>query len=171
MNEYFPLELGGINQWVAINGNPSKPILLLLHGGPGTPCMGFFKKYNAHLLEHFLMVTWDQRGTGRSYSKELDLKTLTLETIIKDTHELTNYLKQRFEQSKIYLLGHSFGGATLALSVIKERPSDYHAYFAVSQFVNTTKNELFCYNFVYNEASRLGHTKVLKKIRCYRQTC
>lgn len=163
MNEYFKLELGGYRQQVMIAGDETKPILLFCHGGPGTPNMSFLRKWNQPLLDTFLLVTWDQRGTGRSLTKDLDSDTVNIDTIRSDTHELTAYLKDRFNRNKIFIMGHSFG-ATLALSVIKERPEDYHAYFAISQFVNTARNEMECYKFVMKATKEAGDTKAISKL-------
>lgn len=164
MKDYFKLDMGGYPQQVSITGDERKPILLLLHGGPGTPCMSFFRQMNAPLLEDFLMVTWDQRGTGRSYSKKLDLSTITLNQIVQDTHLLTRYLLQRFKKDKLYILGHSFG-ATVALQVITEAPENYHAYFGVSQFVNTCKNEQHCYEGVMDLAKKANNHRAVKRLQ------
>ena len=46
IKEYFSIELNGLSQWISITGDENKPVLLLLHGGPGTPCMNLFRKWN-----------------------------------------------------------------------------------------------------------------------------
>ncbi len=55
------VSIGGINQWIAIQGwDRSNPVILFLHGGPGeaqSPFLGQFKPW-----EHdFTVVNWDQR--------------------------------------------------------------------------------------------------------------
>lgn len=163
MYDYFSMELGGTPQQIMISGDETKPVLLFCHGGPGTPTMSFLRKWNQPLMDMFLLITWDQRGCGRSNTKDLDPDTINIDTIRSDTHQLTAYIKQRFNREKIFIMGHSFG-ATLALSVIKEKPEDYYAYFAVSQFVNTAKNEKACYDFLVGEATKAGDKKVLRKL-------
>lgn len=161
INEYFAKEINGAYQWISISGDETKPVLLLLHGGPGTPSMNLYRKWNKPLLDDFLLVTWDQRGTGRSNTKELDRSTLTLNQLIEDTHTLTQYLKERFNQSSIYIMGHSFG-ATLALKTISMYPDDYCAYFGISQFVNAAENESSCYRWVKSEAQKRNDIKAMK---------
>ena len=164
IDELFSKEIGGTRQWISILAEDiKKPILLMLHGGPGTPCMRFFRKHNRDLTRHFIMVTWDQRGTGRSYSSKMPLESMTLNQLVEDTHELTLYLKTRFNRDKVFILGHSFG-ATLALQVINKYPEDYHAYFAVSQFVHAERNEAESYAFAMKKAKALGDNKSLKKL-------
>lgn len=163
MNEYFKLNINGYDQQVWISGNEEKPILLFCHGGPGTPTMSLLRTLSRPLFEDFLVVTWDQRGTGRSFTKDLDVNTININTIARDAHCLTSYILDRFNREKIYIMGHSFG-ATLAMKVIKEHPEHYSAYFAISQFVNSEKNELACYNFVCEQAKKQGHDNILKKL-------
>lgn len=163
MNEYFKLELNGFEHQISIIGDENKPILLFCHGGPGTPTMSFLRNWSKPLYDMFTIVTWDQRGTGRSISRDLDKSTLNIKTIIKDTHAITDYVKKRFNINKIFIMGHSFG-ATVALQVIHERPEDYLAYFSVSQFINTEQNERLCYEFVLGEAQKNNDKKIIAKL-------
>lgn len=158
------MEIGGLDQWIYILAQDEiKPVLLVLHGGPGTPSMSLLRKYNRALAESFVLVMWDQRGTGRSYNKNIPVNSMTIGQLIKDVHEITAYLKETYKQDKIYILGHSFG-ATLALQVIDKYPEDYIVYFAVSQFVNSARNEAESYEFALRKATELGDNKSLKKL-------
>jgi pimeloyl-ACP methyl ester carboxylesterase len=162
IDQLFKKEIGGINQWIRIfTEDNTKPVLLMLHGGPGTPCMSLFRKNNGTLAKHFILVTWDQRGTGRSYNRNIPPLSMNVEQLIEDTHEITAYVKERFTQEKIFILGHSFG-ATLALQVIDRYPEDYLVYFAVSQFVNATRNEAESYAFARQKAMENNDRKSLK---------
>src|SRR5699024_11737986 len=59
--------IGKIKQWVLIRGvNKNHPVLLFLHGGPGSSQIGFIRKYEQALEKHFIVVNWDQRGAGTS---------------------------------------------------------------------------------------------------------
>src|SRR5262245_47006016 len=63
------LPIGGIDQWVTIRGDDRrKPVLLLLHGGPGDVQSPFVSTYAPYEAD-FVLVQWDQRGTGRTYAK------------------------------------------------------------------------------------------------------
>ena len=61
------------------------------------------------LEQDFIVVAWDQRGTGKSYAALDPTSDLTPEQAVADTIELTNYLRDRFDEDKIYLLGESYG--------------------------------------------------------------
>ena len=63
------VELGGSEQWITIRGkNVDKPVLLYLGiGGPGAGGFPASALTLAPLEEHFVVVNWDQPGTGKSY--------------------------------------------------------------------------------------------------------
>lgn len=66
------MTIGGVEQWVLIRGQDRrKPILLWVHGGPGAAQIGFISQYTSEYEKDFLVVNWDQRGAGLSYSKKL----------------------------------------------------------------------------------------------------
>lgn len=165
IDQLCKMKVGGLMQSISIMAeDDTKPVLLMLHGGPGTPSMSMFRKYNRELAKHFILVTFDQRGTGRSYYKNIPPQTMTIEQLIEDTHEITMYIKKRFNQPKIFILGHSFG-ATLALQVIDRYPQDYLGYFAVSQFVNASRNETESYEFAMRLAKEHNDQKSIKKLK------
>lgn len=74
ISELNVVTINGVDQWIYIRGkNRNKPILLMLHGGPGTGQIGFIRKFQMELEQHFVVVQWDQRGSGLSYSKKYHL--------------------------------------------------------------------------------------------------
>ncbi|MGB6716714.1 MAG: hypothetical protein WBE47_07150, partial [Candidatus Acidiferrales bacterium] len=65
INELKTVEIGGIPQWISVRGNnPANPILLFLHGGPGSPMMPESWTVRKPWEDFFTVVQWDQRGTG-----------------------------------------------------------------------------------------------------------
>ena len=102
----------------------------------------------------FTVVGWDQRGAGKSYGS-LDPDTLTLESVVNDTIELTNYLRERFGQEKIYLLTESWGSVPGILAV-QRHPELYHAYIGSGQMVNIQETDRIIYEdlLAYAEAHR-----------------
>jgi pimeloyl-ACP methyl ester carboxylesterase len=66
------LTIGGIPQWISLRSeNIKNPIILFLHGGPGTAQIFLPRKPQKRLEDSFLVINWDQRGAGRSYSPSL----------------------------------------------------------------------------------------------------
>ena len=130
------VELGGVRQWISIRAaDPHAPVLLFLHGGPGSANLAKLRLQVPQLEKHFVVVTWDQRGAGKSASLGFDYSTLSIEQMVSDAHELVTYLKTRFGVEKIYLMGFSWG-TVIGLSLADRYPQDFYAYIAVSQIVD-----------------------------------
>jgi len=147
------VKIGGIDQWIYINtNNDTKPVLLFLHGGPGYAMINVLHKFNSELEDYFTVVNWDQRGAGLSYSEEISPESMTLEQFDKDIHQLTTYLKKRFNQEKIYLLCHSFG-TIFGVNAVRNYPNDYYAYIGVGQVVDIGENEQHSYDFALKSAN------------------
>jgi len=156
------IKLGNINQFLTIRSdNIENPIFLLLHGG--TTETAHFRKFNHNLEKHFTVVYWEQRGEGKSYQKNSDSKLLTLERYVEDIHELTNYLKDKFQKEKIYLLGHSMG-TLLGMKAVDKYPNDYIAYIAVSQVASPIQSDNNAYDFLLKAAKEKGNKKDIDKI-------
>jgi len=158
------IHLGGMKQCVILRGkNVHDPILLFLHGGPGTPETAWLNHFNANLEDHFIVAAWEIRGGGKSYRPNIPPESMTLEQLIQDTHELTNYLQKRFDQKKIYLVGHSFG-ALLGTKVVQRFPQDYYAYVGIGQVANTVESERISYQWALATAKERGNRKAVKEL-------
>jgi proline iminopeptidase len=155
------VELGGVKQWICVRGvSIDKPLLLILHGGPGDAEVIAFRRYDAGLEKDFIVVNWDQRGAGKSFSPSLSADTLTVEQLVSDAHELVGLLKQSFNKEKIYLLGHSWGSMLGAL-LASRYPEDFLAYIGMGQVGNWADQEKLCYEFTFSEARRRGDRKAI----------
>ena len=158
------LTIGGVSQWISLRSQDIKnPILLFLHGGPGTAQISFSRKSQRQLEDSFLVVNWDQRGAGRSYSRSLRKEDMKIERFIKDAEELIEYLLKRFGQEKVYIVGQSWGtiiGAYLAA----RRPDLILAYCAVGQVVDMERGERISYQFTLNEARRLNNMRAIRQL-------
>jgi hypothetical protein len=95
ISEKVWVEVNGIKQGMLIRGeNPKNPVILYLHGGPGTPMLQFISysekiKKSERIEKYFTVCYWDQRGAGMIYSKSTDPSTMTIEQMIEDTREVT----------------------------------------------------------------------------------
>ena len=79
--------IGNIDQWILIRGSDKRnPILLFLHGGPGAPLFTYAREIGvgAHLEKYFVMVYWEQRGTGKSYNLAIPPKSMSIEQLVSD---------------------------------------------------------------------------------------
>src|SRR3954451_10695459 len=112
------IRLGGTKQWIRIWGkDTTNPVLLLIQQGPGLPMLNEAADDGKlwHLEDDFVVVYWDQRACGKSFSSAIPPQSMTLEQLITDTYELIYELTQRFQVPHIYIIGFSFGGSIAAL--------------------------------------------------------
>jgi pimeloyl-ACP methyl ester carboxylesterase len=158
------ISLGGMKQSLILRGkHVHNPVLLFLHGGPGTPETAWLNHFNANLEGHFTVVAWEMLGGGKSYRPGIPPECMTLEHLIQDTHELTLYLQQRFQQEKIYLVGHSFG-ALLGTRTVQRFPQDYYAYVGVGQVAFTFESERISYQWALATAKERGNLKAVQEL-------
>jgi len=163
VSEY--IELGGISQWIITRGtDSSNPILLFLHGGPGFPESPFAHYDSKEIEKHFIVVNWDQRGCGKSACPELPLESINMDQILIDAKELIEYLKVRFGQQKIYLLGHSWG-SILGINLIQKYPEDFYAYIGMGQVISMAEGEVASYNYALNRAIDSNDTTSVEKLK------
>jgi proline iminopeptidase len=102
--------IGGVSQALWFRGlDTHKPAVVLLHGGPGASESALFRHFDAALEQHFLMVYWQQRGTGRSYHSDIPPNAMTIAQFERDLDEVVDYVRKRFQQNKVILLAHSWG--------------------------------------------------------------
>ncbi|MGM0508983.1 MAG: alpha/beta fold hydrolase [Fusobacteriota bacterium] len=158
------IKLGGVDQWIVMRGeDKTKPVLLMLSGGPGASEMGRFIEYNKNLEDNFVVVNWEQRGCGKSYPAIKNEEDIKVEQYVEDINELTEYLKTRFSKEKIYLLGHSWG-TIIGTMAIQKYPDNYHAYIGAAQMVNVRKTDEYMYDFVMKSAKKYGDNKRVEKM-------
>ena len=104
------INIGGIKQYIRIKGkDSSKPLLLFLHGGPGSSLMSKADQFTGKLQQHFVVVQWDQRETGETLRLNKSSEPLRVNLFFNDTHDLIDSLLKRFQRPKLYLAGYSWG--------------------------------------------------------------
>ncbi len=156
--------IGGIKQDIlTFYTSLNNPILLIVHGGPGSPDRPLVLKYNKELSKSFTVVCWDQRCSGLSYTKESKNVPLTTELMLSDLKELVEYLLCRYNQNKLYLAGHSWG-AYLGLRFASECPQLLHYYIGTGQGISSKLDETEKYNFVLSKATELNDKKIVNKL-------
>ena len=158
------ISIGGIEQWVRIEGtNVQNPILLIVHGGPGNPLSLYHESLYRTWENDFTIVHWDQRGSGKTFEANQETGELTMEKLAKtdldiellisDGLEVTDYLRKRFGHEKLILSGTSWG-SVLAVRMAVEAPEKYHFYVGLSQLVNYHQNMPASFNLVRSMAEK-----------------
>jgi pimeloyl-ACP methyl ester carboxylesterase len=140
VNESMYVDVNGSRQWINIYGQDrNNPVLLYLHGGPGSATSLFDYAFTRKWSDVYTVVTWDQRGCGKSYDRSHPA-TITADIMMQDGKALTEYLRDYLHVDKITLLGHSWGsylGANLALAY----PEYYDAFIGTGQVIDMDENE------------------------------
>jgi pimeloyl-ACP methyl ester carboxylesterase len=158
------VDLNGSQQWISIRGKAvNKPVLLFLAGGPGGSQLVTERRALAGLEDSFLVVNWEQPGAGKSFDA-IDRSTLTPERYISDGLALVSYLRERFNQEKIYLLGESWG-SVLGVWMVQRQPDSFHALIGTGQMVAFLENDLICYNFAMQWAQERGDMKKVAQLQ------
>ena len=152
LEEQARIKVNGVTQFISVcSEKAAAPLLLYLHGGPGDAALPLVMKHNKELASHFTLVTWEQRGAGKSYYK-FD-GPVGMELFQQDIYELSQYLLSRFHQTSLFLWGHSWG-SVLGLRFITEHPELVRTYIGCGQVVNMKKSCRIAYEFALEHADR-----------------
>lgn len=131
--------IGGIRQHIHLKGaDDSKPILLFLHGGPGSSLMQKTDRIAGKLQQHFVVVQWDQRETGESLRLNKTPVPLTLDMFYNDTRDIIDTLLRKYNRSKLYLAGYSWGSG-LGFHIAGKYPEQLYAYIAISPVIDQAR--------------------------------
>jgi pimeloyl-ACP methyl ester carboxylesterase len=128
------------------------------------PAMYLAHAFQRPLESDFLMVHWDRRGAGKSYGSRTPPESLTVRRTLADLYELTQWLRRRFRQARIYLVAHSWG-TFLGLLAVSEHPEWYRAYIGMGQLVpDTATAHAVQRQLVLEEARRLRDTALVARL-------
>src|SRR5580692_11727407 len=161
------VRIGGIDQWIQVRGQDvNNPILLFIHGGPGSAFIPLAGSFQDPWEKYFTVVQWDQRGAGKTYasnSKEIQRQTTHVAQMHADTLEVVNYLRKRFGREKIFVLGHSWG-SFLGLELAHDHPDLLYAYIGVGQATDAWQNEVVLYQETLDEARRTQNKEAIQQL-------
>jgi pimeloyl-ACP methyl ester carboxylesterase len=161
------IRLSGTKQWIHIRGkDATNPVLLLIQQGPGLPMLNEAADDDKlwHLEDEFVVVYWDQRACGKSFSSAVPPQSMTVEQLIADASELIQALTQRFQVAQLYIAGFSFGGTIAALTAARH-PELVRAVLCVDLDVQFDVAERVAYDFALEQATRLGNKCAIRELR------
>ena len=162
ISEKIHVNVNGVEQGMFIKGKDvSNPVLLYVHGG--MPDYFLTQDYPTGLDEYFTVAWWEQRGSGLSYSSDVPPESVNPDQLVSDTLSLTNYLRARFGQQKIYLMGHS-GGTFIGIQAAARAPELYRAYIGVAQMSNQLESEKLACAYMLQQFKDDGNTKMVRTL-------
>ena len=162
--ELSPVRIGGSEQWLLERSEDvDNPVVLFVHGGPGTSQLTINRRNTRRLERDFVVVNWDQRGAGKSYRAIHDRAAMTVAQIVEDTRQVVEYLLSKYGQNKLILVGHSWGSALGALTVARY-PELAHCYVGIGQIANMIEGERKSYAWTLAQARQGGNQKAVEKL-------
>ena len=162
LSEKSRVPINGVQQGMFVRSrDPANPVLLFVHGGPGVPEYWLTAKYPSRIEDDFTVCWWEQRGAGLSYHSDIPPETMTYEQFIADTLAVTDYLRDRFGQDKIYLMAHS-GGSLFAIQAAARQPDLYHAYIGMGQMVYGLESEQLAQEYMLARFRESGDTRAVR---------
>jgi pimeloyl-ACP methyl ester carboxylesterase len=166
-NNYFPeyVKINGIEQYLLhYKTNNKLPVLLFLHGGPGMAESTFAYAFQEGLSKIFNIVYWDQRGAGKTLTKNKGNNNYpSVEELIDDLSKIVRYLKEKYGKEKVAILGHSWGSVLGTLFVLKY-PKDVMYYIGAGQVIDIVENEKIGYEKLKEFILKSGNKKDLEKL-------
>jgi pimeloyl-ACP methyl ester carboxylesterase len=125
--------------------------------------MSYADKFTNKLQEHFVVVQWDQRETGRTLETNVSPVPLTVSVFENDTYELVKTLLEKFHQPKLYLVGHSWG-TVLGFFMAKQHPDLLYAYVAVGSMIDQLDSERISLDILRKDAEKENNAVALKEL-------
>src|SRR5699024_2568674 len=101
---------------------------------------------------------------GMSYHAKAAKKALTVEQLVDDTIEVVKYLRGKYSQDKVFILGHSWG-TYLGSLVANKNPGLFHAYIGIAQIGSSKESENETYNFLLTTAINKNDKRAIKQIK------
>lgn len=158
------LDINGVEQWVSIRSrNPTNPVLLVVHGGPGWVAMPTSWYFAQGWDEYFTVVQWDQRGAGKSYDINA-LDTLSIEQMRRDLDTVVGWIRSETRQDRIFLLGHSWG-SLLGLDMARRHPEWLYAYVGAGQVVDMRESERRGWAWAMQKARERGNSDAVAELQ------
>lgn len=166
-SQSFFLEVNGDKQRLVIDTKDTDlPLMLFLHGY-ATPTSLFDQYYrkekDSAFFKYFTIVHWDQRGAGMSYSKNIDASTMTQEQFVNDAHVVIEYLKKRFQRSKVYLMAQSWG-SIIGMRYLFKYPENVAGYIGEGQAADYPAWIKYKYDYALKKAKAEGNEKIQRKL-------
>jgi pimeloyl-ACP methyl ester carboxylesterase len=88
---------------------------------------------------------------------------MTMAQFIADTVDVADYLRERFGQDKIYLLGHSWG-SFLGIQVAAAAPERFHPYVGMGQVTYQLCSEVLAHQFMVEAYRARGNPGMVRHL-------
>jgi len=138
------IAINGIEEYmIHYQGEMVAPVVLFLHGGPGSSESIFAYYIESGWTGNYTSVYYDQRGAGKTYYMNKDAIP-TMDILKEDLLQTVLYVKGKYQKEKIVILGHSFG-TVLGSMFAMEHPEHVLCYIGMGQVIDNMENETVGY--------------------------
>ncbi len=165
------VNIGGLSQYILHYpaAKADSPVLLMLHGGPGSPEANFSYLFRQCWGDEVTLVQYDQRGSGKTLQKNPKHNTypITRDAMLDDLAEIISYLKKKYKQEKVALLGHSWG-SILGADYARMHPEDVSLYIGVGQVVDMRRSERLGFEKALEMAQKAGNQRDVQTLQAHR---
>jgi len=157
------VSINGISQYFLHLPNTGNDVVIMLHGGPGLA-----NSYTAYYIQPYVdfcnVVFYDQRGAGKTQLKNNSaLDSLSLDVLLEDLRQTVEYVKQKYETSRIFLAGHSWG-SMLGTQYIIKYPETVAGYIGYGQVVDGHRQDRMYYEHVKAAVIKAGDQEDIKML-------
>ncbi|WP_207556126.1 alpha/beta fold hydrolase [Intrasporangium flavum] len=162
LSEKTSVRVDGARLGMVVRGvDATNPVLLHLHGGMPEY---FLAARHPTGLESVFTVAWlDRRGAGLSFDPRSPTRDVPLEQHVADALAVTDHLRERFGQDRIYLMAHS-GGTFFGLQAAARAPERFHAYVGESQMVRQLESERIAHAYLVARYRELGDQRMVRRL-------
>jgi len=158
--EFQELNVEGseVTLYARVAGNlKSGNVLIAIHGGPGMTSDYMLNLENL-ATENFAVVTYDQRGVGRSSSPQDDPVNYTLGKYAEDL----DAVREATGVDSVHLFGHSWGGI-VALRYATLYPERVRSIILMSSGPPTREQTLQCQNALIQRIIALAQQGIISE--------
>lgn len=161
INQTIEVNINGQKQWLYIRGkNLNNPVMLYVDGGPGKPSTPWLHLIQLELEKHVTIIHWEQRGSGKSYNPNIPPETMNIAQFVDDGAAVIDWIRNKLDADKIYIMGHSWG-SMLGLLLTQKFPEKITAYIGTGQAVSLPAGHSLAYQTILNHARQNADTKTV----------
>lgn len=153
--------IGGVEQWLQLRGDDrTNPVLLVLHGGPGSPYAVFTPLIRSWEKE-FTVVQWDRRGAGHTRGRSGKAQPGdTFDRLVDDAAEVIDFLRGHLGVEKVTLLAGSMG-TMVGVPLTMKRPDLVDALVLTDMYTDMRRNESVGYAKALDRVRAAGNRKAV----------
>jgi pimeloyl-ACP methyl ester carboxylesterase len=167
VQETYKARIGGIDQWINVRGQDrSNPVIVFIHGGPASPLMPTIWQFQRPIEEYFTVVTYDQRGAGKTFRANDPASigdTLHIDRYVDDAIEVVEHVRKRYHKDKVILMAHSWG-TVIGMAAALKRPDLFQAYVGIGQVINVHDNERISVDYGLAQAREHGNAEAVAEL-------